>query len=406
MIYLKYDCKCSEPKIYPPNWKTAGIRQLKKDWYIFYRFYDPLHIDRYPNGKLCIVKGTNGVKDLEERKENIAFLLANEIHLLKNRAYNPITKHVEDEIKEVHEIEPTTSFVDAIRLAADKLKLEPTTKADLRQIIAHISEVAKKHRLDFIPISDIKRKHLKAILEQCAYKQNGEYSTHKFNKYRTYIMMPYKELLELETIDSNIVLGISKQKTIKRIRQVLSDDERIKVDAHLRQHHYRFWLFLHVFFHSGARETEMMGVRGKDVDIRNRTVKYLVKKGRQYREVLRPIKDIAVIYWMQAMANCDPNEFVFSKGLMPGETRIRTDQINKRWKRNVKDVLNITADFYSLKHSNSTETSDLIGTALAAKMNQHSEEILKAAYDVHGPQREMEILKRVNNTFAPTKRAG
>jgi uncharacterized protein YecE (DUF72 family) len=33
-------CNCTELKVYPNNWTDKNV-SLKKEWYIFYRFYDP-----------------------------------------------------------------------------------------------------------------------------------------------------------------------------------------------------------------------------------------------------------------------------------------------------------------------------------------------------------------------------
>ncbi|HEX8316482.1 MAG TPA: hypothetical protein VF609_15880 [Flavisolibacter sp.] len=55
MIHLSNGCKCSEPKVNPANWET-GKASLKKNWFIYYRFYDPSVKDKYPKGKLRIIK--------------------------------------------------------------------------------------------------------------------------------------------------------------------------------------------------------------------------------------------------------------------------------------------------------------------------------------------------------------
>jgi integrase len=51
---------------------------------------------------------------------------------------------------------------------------------------------------------------------------------------------------------------------------------------------------MHIFFHSGARLTELMRLQVQDVDLRNQVFKLIVKKGRMSKEVLRLIKDIAL----------------------------------------------------------------------------------------------------------------
>ncbi len=74
-------------------------------------------------------------------------------------------------------------------------------------------------------------------------------------------MILFKELLELETIESNPIRDLSKRKTIKKLRELLSDKEREKIDKYLKLNFYIFWRFVNIFFHSGARESEMLALR-------------------------------------------------------------------------------------------------------------------------------------------------
>ena len=41
MIILPLSCTCSDLKVFPKNWMSAKV-SIKKDWYVYYRFYDPV----------------------------------------------------------------------------------------------------------------------------------------------------------------------------------------------------------------------------------------------------------------------------------------------------------------------------------------------------------------------------
>jgi hypothetical protein len=41
MIILPLSCTCSDLKVYLKNWISAKV-SIKKDWYVYYRFYDPV----------------------------------------------------------------------------------------------------------------------------------------------------------------------------------------------------------------------------------------------------------------------------------------------------------------------------------------------------------------------------
>jgi integrase len=172
--------------------------------------------------------------------------------------------------------------------------------------------------------------------------------------------MLFKELVELETIDSNPVRDISKKKTVHKMRQELTPKERAIVRKHLSVNYPSFWNFVNIFFHSGSRETELLRLKVSDIDLAGHRFKVLVKKGKQGREQWRPIKDIILPDWQKLVTGAPLSDYLFSVGLKPGPVKIRPDQLNRRWNKHVKIKLGITADLYSLKHSNLDEMAEAL----------------------------------------------
>jgi integrase len=190
-------------------------------------------------------------------------------------------------------------------------------------------------------------------------------------------------------------------KQVKRIRETLTAEERKTVAEHLEKNHPEFWRFVNVFFHSGARESELMRLKGKDVNLQDQTFKVTVLKGSSPEEVRKVIKTIALPFWIVALNECKPDEYVFSKGLKPGNTAISSNQITRRWLRHVKKALGIKADFYSLKHANTSEVVDLLSDEDAAKLNSHKGTgMVVKIYDTKRKDRQTERLKKINNKFA------
>jgi hypothetical protein len=103
-----------------------------------------------------------------------------------------------------------------------------------------------------------------------------------------------------------------------------------------------------------------------------------------------------------AIHNCGDNEFIFSKGLVPGTKKIRSEQITRRWETHVKKQLGITVDYYPAhKHSNTTEMMDN-GVSLndAAALNSHtSTAMVLNIYDVKQGARQHERLKEISNKY-------
>lgn len=392
MLHLPNNCRCSTLAVHPTNWNSSGC-DISKDWYIHYRFYN--HDGRT---RQVILKGMNKFKSIGDRRAATRLLLDNEIGMLQG-GYNPITRQIKDECIAT-EISPDTGFYEALEYAKGKIKGASSTIRDIRSVMAGTKEALQQLRLYYLEISNVKRRHVKAIIEQVQ-KNAGDDSAHRYNKYRTYLILLFRELVDIEVIDTNPAIDIRKMKVTQRLREILTKDERRAIDDHLKVAHPSFHRFVHIFFHSGARLTEITQVRRSHVDLEGQRWKCLIKKGREYREVWKPIKTIALEYWRQAINECTGDDYLFSRGLRPGQQPIGTDRITKIWKKKVKDDLSISKDFYSLKHLNTDETSAALGISAAAEMNNHTTPVITMKhYAVNEKSRMDEQMKNLNNSFS------
>ncbi len=403
MRNLPNGCSCSELTIYPKNWKSEKA-SLKKDWYVQYRFYDPaVKEGPFAKGKLRIVKGgINTFKDRDMRRRAVDRVLIDELYMLERDGFNPITGHYIPPPTIKQTVEPSTYFGEALQIALDKLKTTTVkgTYDGAKIILPPILKAARVLRIDIMQISKVKCQHLTMLLD---FMQDSDkaFSNCKYNRYRSCLVMLFKRLFKFGAVESNQVELVERRKTVKRIRTTLTAKERKKVDEHLRTVNPELHRFMIIFFHAGVRETEILQLKVKDVDLEQQRYKVVIKKGSTgYHEVWKVIKNIALPYWKQAVENADPEHFVFSKFLKPGAAPIDAKQISRRWRLWVKKPLKITADFYSLKHSNTTETVDHLGEQHAAEMNSHlGTAMVVNIYDTKQPQRKEEKLKQVNNPF-------
>lgn len=398
MIQLPNGCACSEPSVYPKNWKSCKTSAIKKKWYIQYYFHDPELKEKYKYGKLVIIKaGINRFKTVTERRTAVKALRNDEINRLHN-GYNPITNKTTTPFDFDYEIDPHTASEKAIKKAAEKITGAKSTRSDLNTVSRHLKKSLKQLRLDTIPIKDLKRRHIKATLENLAQTRN--YSSARYNKVRSYVMIIFSELVELETIDYNPVREIKKRKVVKKIRTILTENERRKVNSYLKENVYSFWRFCQVFFHSGCRITELMQVKSNDVNILKGEFKVLVKKGRNYEEQLRPINKNVKKLWMELLNQAQTTDYLFSTHLIPGSVAISERQITRRWKRHVKDKLNITADFYALKHLHTDMVDAENDLYMASAVNGHkSTDMALNHYAVGHKNRQMEKIKNLDVKF-------
>lgn len=136
----------------------------------------------------------------------------------------------------------------------------------------------------------------------------------------------------------------------------------------------------------------------KDINLDTQTFVIKIIKGGVHKEVIKPIKDVALKYWESYLAGSnDGNLYLLGEGLYPDVKPIRPEQITKRWKVHVKDKLGIKADFYALKHLNTDQMSDKLGLKSAAILNSHTQLSTTKIYAVGENSRQMERIKKIDN---------
>jgi integrase len=394
MISLPNGCTCSELTVNPKNWKACKASALSQNWYIQYYFYDTT----LKKKKFVVIKGMNRFKTLDDRREATKQLIENELYQLKQKGYNPITGSFAP-VKD-NSIDATTPFVEALWKAFGLLKLERTTKVDIKSSINRFEIAAQKLGFAKYEIQAVKRKHLMQLLDLLPTLKRS-WSPYSYNNARAYLMMLYKRLLLVEAVESNPVKDIPKEEVITKMKKVLNQQERKKVNEFLQERDHDFWRFINIFFHSGCRRTELSRLKVRDVDLDSQAFTVLVKKGRKQRICLKAIKNIALPFWKEQLEGASGDDYAIGSNYKAGKIKLQPESISKKWKEYVKDELKIDVDFYALKHLNLDETSNELNAAAAAKMAGHSSPVITLKhYLVNEEQRELEKLKKVSNKFA------
>lgn len=403
MKNLLNNCTCTELWVSPSNWKTiSGKKAIEANWYVQCDFFDPNFSEKYPKG-FPFRKKLNKFKTVDQRRAAVRLYLEEIPKLLEEKGFNPITKSymVSDlNVYDPSTLSPDSLFLDALDLAFKNLKIAKSTSDDIKYMLPKVKSAVSILKYDELKISDVKRKHIRFTLDKIE-ETEKIFSAHKFNKYRGYLSILFKELVECEAVEDDVVLGIKKRVHETKLRLTLTNKERVLVNDYLKNNFVDFWRFTLIFFHSGGRISELLQVKAEDVNLAEQKYKVLIKKGKQYKWVERVIKDVALDLWKKSLYGARPSDYIFSEGLQPGPSSIRREQISRRWNMHVKEKLGIKADFYSLKHTNLDETVALLSMKDAAAMANHkSTSMLEKHYAVGEQSRQFARLKQVNNNFA------
>lgn len=400
---LPNGCSCSRISVSPKTWDRLNA-SIKKDWFIYYRFYDPLFQEKYKYGFLKIIKGLKEYPTLKERQDACRELIQDEWQALKERGYNPITRVYTAPAPEPDDtdyiIHPNTPMIKALEKALERLDVVPEFRKDIESNLKFIKQAAEQLRMADRPVKDTKRRHIIAIFDQCG-KNKDVWTASTYNRYRRNLSCVFRELVKIEAIEHNpIDTYLEQKKGTKLLKEVLTQGEIQLINTRLRESNFPFWRFIHIFCNSGARTTEIMKVQLKDVDLSRQMVKYHIKKGKVKRIVERPIKTEVLHLWEQLVIEAKkvgPKAYLFSAGLLPGTELIRTDQIRHRWRLWVQIKLGIKKTWYSLKHLNTDTMDSLYGSDIAAHLNQHDKKMVDDHYAVGKTARKNEVLKQAPN---------
>jgi integrase len=402
-IFLPHGCWCSRPNVSPQNWNDKKDKTVttEKDWSVQYRFYDPgiLGPDGKPRPHHEVFKKINHVKNIADRRALCQDLIDNEIENLR-RGYNPARQAFTPlPSNNISDIEPSTVFITACELARLKLKCSETTKSDIKSALKYIGKSALNLSYHHLPVGEIKRKHISLILNNCV-NIKPYWSPHLFNHYRAYLRMIFNKLEELEAIEHNPVDDkLPKEIAEKKLKKLPTDNEVATILQHFESDKY-FLQFIHIFFHSGSREVELLRLKTTDVDLEKQIFRVTVKKGNKIRQDERPIKKVALQYWQQVINEAALGQFLFGRKTMaPATVPATRDYVTKKWQREVKIALNINVDLYSLKHKNLDEIAAYLSIQEAQKMAGHGSKIITMRYAINEKQRENDRLREVPNVL-------
>lgn len=427
MVLLNNGCHRSEIKVTPSNWHTpidkAPAKLITKKWKIYYRYYDPVFKDDPEKwGMMIQVRGMNDIKDLAKRQAATRILIEGELERLDKKLFNPITGKYHVVTERIEDIIPSTPFIQALEKAAALITCVPRMMEDIICVIKKIESAAAKlfdqtlHKPYLIlKISQVSRKHIVYIFEQCK-KDNPGFSVHRQNRYRSYLMMLYKQLVKVEAVEHNPINDIPVEKgTVKKVKKLFTPTEMFLINTNLKAWEYNFWRYTRIFHRSGSRTSEMLRLKTENVSLESQEFVVLVKKGRHYVEQVRPIPIDILPLWIDVMDHSKPGQFVFSEYFQPGAKQIDKTWVERRWYKYVmgypeeykdgaqrrENCLYIPKTFYLLKSQNTDAIAEAIDLEHAAAADGHTNTTTtKNHYAVGEERRMLEKLKRTEIPFS------
>lgn len=375
----------SEPKLHDSG------SDVSKEWYVDFRYTCPQCQVRKPYQHRM---GINFLKTVEGRRTEAKAVIGILSKALKAN-WNPHHEAIEDFLRRQLEERPLSAedpgkmpFNQALDYFLGKKKPHITVKTvtDFTTTKDYAQTAAIELGYFDIPIQDIKRRHIKDILEQiCRARQavydgnpkrwKGKIVTGNFyNKQREFLSCILSEAVEYEAIEYNPCEKIkSKPEITTNVHRHATEAERVLIKSTLQLKCINFYYYLAFEHLTGIRPKELFFIRICDIDWFNQMFNLRAEGGatktRKARQV--PIPDVAMKYLKAMNLERFPvTYYLFSNAFRPGEERKNRDYATKLWKEIIKDGLGLNVSLYSFKGLGGEEKR-MAGVPLAAVSSQY-----------------------------------
>jgi len=329
--------------------KVVKYDDLSKAWFIYFRY----------NKKLFRFKfGINYIQNYRERLSE-ANALKDALHQKLKEGWNP---NFVDPVPEQNNLK----FTEALDFAIEKKtpNIAPKTLSGYKGTIKFIKAACTSLSMESIPITDLKRVHVKLIMEKA--KSQRKWSNNAYNKHLNHLKAILTELLQWDIIENNPahkILNLPVEESDANNPASIEDIEIIKNE--FINKHPDYFNFLLTLFHTGIRPKEILSIKIENVNLIKSEITLPARNTKKRkRKRIVPINQHLMKYFKSMELDQVPNEFYLFgsfrepgkgnigkfKDFIPGPTPISRDTATRRWETIVKKGLGIDMNLYAFKH--------------------------------------------------------
>lgn len=329
--------------------KVVKYDDLNKSWFVYFRY----------DGKLIRKKyGINYIDDYKKRLIE-ANIVRDALHEKLLEGWNPFFVEYNSESNS----KMTTP--EALRFAMEKkTNLSPNTIDHYNLTVKWTISAFEELHLQYAYVSDIKRQHIKSVMEQI--QKSRKWSNKAYNKNLGYLRAIFSELIEWNIIENNPASKIKSLKVQKTNANITATDQQTKKIKELLENDWlNFYIFIITIFHTGMRPEEILQIKISMVDLKNKQINLPpdITKTDIYRIV--PLNKFLLNYYKSLDLNKFPIDyFVFGTkrgdkrnlgitretDFVPASNNLHSDTATKLWRKLIKKGLCIDVNMYSMKH--------------------------------------------------------
>lgn len=363
--------------------KVVKYDDLKESWYVYFR---------YSGKKIVYKKGINYIKNYNKR-------LA-EANALRDALYDKLKKGWNPLIPDVYDTSTEMTLIEALDFALEKKKdnIGRKTYLGYRSSVEFVKTAISGLNLNFIPVADVKRIHVKTILEKI--KLDRKASNNSYNKYLDHFRAVLSELIQWDIIPINPANNIKNLPVAESRANIPATPKQHKIiKDHLQNSFPDFYNFIVTIFHTGIRPEEILKMKLSMIDMQRFQIILPAEITKTNKERIVPInKHLFDIYKSMEFDKLPKNYYLFGsfkepglgnrgnnqflKDFIPGPTHTNRDTATRRWETIVKKGLGFQeVNMYSNKHAGAN-AKILAGMDLDAlrELYGHSSKLMTTKY--------------------------
>lgn len=357
-------------------------------WYVQYKVVDP------STNKLIIKRNKiNRIKCLKER-ERYGKRLVKEINQKLYSGWNPI--------KEKEAPRAFTYLKDAMNTFL-RVKSKELRPASMRSYESHVKIIN-----DWLDINKIKDCYCVNFKKNSALKILNDIYIDKgignttYNNHLMFFNVLFNWLEEQQYVGDNPFKGISKKKVNKKVRTIVSNEDRDRIKSYLKNKDYNFYIISLLVYHALIRPKEITFLKPEYFNYENQTIfiPSEAAKNRNARTITIPdvlLKELVKFNFNGAKKG----EYIFGKYWRPNTEQINSRQFGKKWDRLRKALkLDANIQFYSLRDTGIVQMfRDGISADEIMKQADHSSLIITTKYAKHYDVNGSDVIKKNVSCF-------
>jgi site-specific recombinase XerD len=354
-------------------------------WYVYFYYRVPAELREKYNGKkwrrFKVNQEVNRWKDHE-----YANALIEAVNLALKEGLNPF----EDEKMELL-MDDGPKVELSIKEAVEMYLTEVANRGLSKKTVDRYTNVCELLHQFFVqrgihkqPVSKVKKSHIKSFL--VANKQEKQWSNRQYNNVRDYIFTMFEYLRKEEVIDRNpveLVDSLSVQtKKHKYYDKILFP----KVTRLMSEKQPYLWQMAQFVYYGAVRSSnELRHLKVGDIMEGGDLLLFRAEVSKSNRDDIVPVDpNLKKVFEQMGLLSqdADPDKYIFSIHLQPGERPVSDDFIAKRF-RKIRSELNLSQDYtlYGFKHSRCVHLlKDGVKLSDISKLFRHTDIATTAKY--------------------------